>query len=101
MAMLVIYCPECQNEIKVPEEAEGKKIRCKECDHVFTVEPPPKAKPARPAKKAVPAKPAAAKPAAPARPAKPATKPAKPAKPGAPPPKPGAPPSHRPDLQLD
>jgi predicted Zn finger-like uncharacterized protein len=96
MAMLVINCPECDKEIKVPEDAEGKKIRCKECDHVFVVEPPRKAAPARPAKaaRAVPAKPAPAKPATPAKPV--AAKPATPAKPAAKPAKPAAKPDATP-----
>ncbi len=74
---IVIACPECDKEIKAPEEAIGKKIRCKACDHVFVVKAPPskaapkvaKAIPAKPAKavpaKAVPAKAVPAKPVPP------------------------------------
>jgi DNA-directed RNA polymerase subunit RPC12/RpoP len=32
-----IVCPECQKQMKAPEELQGKKIRCKECGHVFVV----------------------------------------------------------------
>lgn len=41
----VIACPECSKQVKVAEEHIGKKIRCKGCQHVYTVrapgEPPP------------------------------------------------------------
>lgn len=44
MATLAISCPKCENQIKVPFELEGKKIRCKECSYVFVVKAPPGAK---------------------------------------------------------
>jgi predicted Zn finger-like uncharacterized protein len=63
MATTVIACPECDKQLKVPDEVLGKKIRCKECGTTFT------AKPVRTAGKAAPNKPAAApKPAKPAKP---------------------------------
>lgn len=36
----VIACPECEKQVKVSEEHVGKKIRCKGCEHVFTVKAP-------------------------------------------------------------
>lgn len=54
---IAISCPKCEKQINAPAELEGKKIRCKECRHVFTVKAPPRAKAARPAKPA-PAAPA-------------------------------------------
>jgi hypothetical protein len=55
---IVTTCPECDKEIKVPANLEGKKIRCKGCENVFVVQAtaPAKTKPAKPA-----AKPAAKK----------------------------------------
>ena len=70
MATIVISCPECDKKIKVPAETVGKKIRCKNCEHVFVIKAPSgqgaiaeaKTKPpAAPAKKA--AKPDKAAPA--------------------------------------
>lgn len=60
---IVAACPECQKQIKAPEELAGKKVRCKGCGHVFvmTAAPTEKPKDAKPA----PAK-AKAKAAAPA-----------------------------------
>jgi predicted Zn finger-like uncharacterized protein len=88
--VIVVTCPECEKQVKVRAESEGKKVRCTGCEHVFV------ARTAAPAKKAAPAaaKPKAkkdealdvvpvkeeSKPAAKAKPAKPA-KPAAPAKP--------------------
>ena len=31
MATLVITCPDCKKQMKVPETVRGKKVRCKEC----------------------------------------------------------------------
>jgi DNA-directed RNA polymerase subunit RPC12/RpoP len=39
-----IACPKCENEIKVPADLAGKKIRCKECRHAFVVKAPPGSK---------------------------------------------------------
>jgi predicted Zn finger-like uncharacterized protein len=39
---MLISCPECQTKIKAPDSMLGKKIRCKECKHVFLVQPPAK-----------------------------------------------------------
>jgi hypothetical protein len=60
---ITVNCPECDKKMKVPEDARGKKVRCKACEHVFVVpggaaKPPDKAKPAKPASK--PTKPGAA-----------------------------------------
>jgi predicted Zn finger-like uncharacterized protein len=56
-------CPECKTKIKVPDSMLGKKIRCKECKHVFVVALPEKSKAITAEKKAAPikAKPAEAK----------------------------------------
>ena len=82
MATLVINCPECDKAIKVPAEAVGKKVRCKNCEHVFVIKAPVardaiapagKKEPSAPAKPAKGAKPdKAIKPQQPAKPAKPA-----------------------------
>lgn len=50
---IVISCPECDKQMKVPEDLAGKKIRCKECDATFTVKKPK----GEPAKSKPPAKP--------------------------------------------
>jgi predicted Zn finger-like uncharacterized protein len=34
-ATMVISCPECDKQIKVSSELEGKKVRCKSCGHTF------------------------------------------------------------------
>ncbi len=51
MATITISCPKCENQIKLPADLEGKKIRCKECTHVFVVKLPPEAKAAVKAEK--------------------------------------------------
>lgn len=75
MAMLVINCPECDKPIKVPADAVGKKVRCKNCEHVFVIKAPAAKDAIAPAGKKgppAPAKPAkGAKPQQPAKPAKP------------------------------
>jgi hypothetical protein len=43
---IAISCPKCENTIKAPAELAGKKIRCKECQHVFVVKAPPAPRPA-------------------------------------------------------
>jgi DNA-directed RNA polymerase subunit RPC12/RpoP len=62
MATIAISCPKCDNRIQGPPELVGKKIRCKECRHVFVVKAPAAARTA--AKGGKPAK-EAAKPKAP------------------------------------
>jgi hypothetical protein len=49
---IAISCPKCEKQINAPASVAGKKIRCKECRHVFTVKAPPaaKARPGKPAK---------------------------------------------------
>jgi DNA-directed RNA polymerase subunit RPC12/RpoP len=37
MATIEISCPKCEKQIKAPADLVGKKIRCKECLHVFLV----------------------------------------------------------------
>jgi predicted Zn finger-like uncharacterized protein len=78
---MVITCPECDKQINAPDHLAGKKIRCKDCGHVFVVPAAvkaaaTKAKPAaKPAPKKGPAAEAAkakAKPKAPSPAAKPA-----------------------------
>lgn len=69
---ITIECPECETRVKVRSEVEGKKVRCKECEHVYVArtvsDKVTSGKPAakKPAAKAEPAK----KPAAKAAPAK-------------------------------
>lgn len=44
---IIVACPECQKQLKVPADAQGKKVRCK-CGHVFAAQPaaPEKTRPA-------------------------------------------------------
>src|SRR5260370_30925975 len=51
---VTVSCPECDKKIKVPEDALGKKIRCKGCDEVFVAKAPGRQAPAKkaPAKSA-------------------------------------------------
>jgi predicted Zn finger-like uncharacterized protein len=44
---VVVSCPECSTKIKVREELQGKKVRCKGCGHTFVapVGPPRKTSP--------------------------------------------------------
>ena len=66
-----ITCTQCGNASRVPAEAVGKKIRCKQCNAVFVVQAnAPKPAPAPVAAKPPAAKAPAAKPAAKAAPAK-------------------------------
>src|SRR6476659_6476046 len=37
MATIEFSCPKCEKQIKAPADLVGKKIRCKECLHVFVV----------------------------------------------------------------
>jgi DNA-directed RNA polymerase subunit RPC12/RpoP len=37
---IAISCPKCEKEIRAPADLVGKKIRCKDCRHVFTVKAP-------------------------------------------------------------
>ena len=37
MSTRSISCPKCQKLMKVPEEAVGKRVRCKACEQVFTI----------------------------------------------------------------
>src|SRR5262245_4025175 len=37
MATIDIACPKCGNKSKGPDNLQGKKIRCKQCEHVFVV----------------------------------------------------------------
>lgn len=69
---ITITCPECDKLLKVPSQAEGKKVRCSACDATFIAHAeddeedsgrPGKAKATKPAK-AAPAKVEKAKPAA-------------------------------------
>ncbi|HEV3237575.1 MAG TPA: hypothetical protein VGZ25_11340 [Gemmataceae bacterium] len=58
--MIPINCPHCKKENKGPAELLGKKLRCKNCGEIFTVQkakgPAPKTPSAKPAKQAKPVK---------------------------------------------
>jgi hypothetical protein len=48
---IVVECPSCGQKLKVPENLEGKKVRCSKCQGTFTAEapappPPPPEEPA-------------------------------------------------------
>ena len=66
---ILIVCPECDKQIKAPDNVLGKKVRCKSCQAVFVAKKSPAKSPA-----AKPAKPPAGKPTKPqaGKPAKPA-----------------------------
>jgi hypothetical protein len=69
MSSIVLNCPECDKQVKVPADAVGKKVRCKSCQHVFVAQQPGgKAAPAKPAP--VKAAKAAGKPGGPGKAAK-------------------------------
>jgi len=58
---VVIMCPECDKEIRVSPQLQGKKIKCKDCSHIFVVKIPksaqaeqPKPTKSDPGKKPVP-----------------------------------------------
>jgi len=57
-SMIPIVCPHCKKVNQGPAELLGKKLRCKNCGEIFTVQkskaPPPKAPLTKPAKKAKP-----------------------------------------------
>lgn len=47
--LMVVACPECQKQLKVPDDLKGKKVRCKGCEHIFVIAAPATDKPAKPA----------------------------------------------------
>src|SRR5262245_28117899 len=48
---ILVSCPNCQKQIRAPEGARGKKVRCKSCGEIFPLSAPPGAKaPPAPAK---------------------------------------------------
>lgn len=46
-ASIVLSCPKCKEQIRAPEAARGKKVRCKKCSEVFPVPGPPAKAPVR------------------------------------------------------
>ena len=44
MPALIAVCPKCNNDAPVPEEAIGKKVKCKKCQNIFVIEPLPTGK---------------------------------------------------------
>jgi DNA-directed RNA polymerase subunit RPC12/RpoP len=36
---ILISCPECSKKLRTPSRLQGKKIRCKACNHIFTATP--------------------------------------------------------------
>ena len=44
MPAVIAVCPNCSNGAPVPEEATGKKVKCKKCATIFVVEPVPAGK---------------------------------------------------------
>ena len=51
---ITLSCPNCQQQIKAPQEAAGKQVRCKACGEVFTAQAAPGK--TKPVAKAAPAK---------------------------------------------
>jgi hypothetical protein len=70
-AIIVVVCPTCDKHLNVPAEVQGKRIRCKNCQSVFTAKPAAGAKAAKPAPsaKSTPKSSPRTKPNAPAAPA--------------------------------
>lgn len=64
---ILVSCPECKKQIKLPVEVRGKTIRCKSCGHAFKL---PTAQAAKENPAARPVQAAAPKPAASAKPEK-------------------------------
>src|SRR5579871_4490866 len=44
----VVACPQCRQELKLPEELVGRAVQCPECKHTFTAAVTPAATPAAP-----------------------------------------------------
>jgi DNA-directed RNA polymerase subunit RPC12/RpoP len=40
-ATITVVCPECNKSIQAPADFAGKKVRCKECGHIFHANPAP------------------------------------------------------------
>jgi hypothetical protein len=51
MPALIAVCPKCNNDAPVPEEAIGKKVKCKKCQTIFVIEPLPTGKLEKPGPK--------------------------------------------------
>jgi DNA-directed RNA polymerase subunit RPC12/RpoP len=49
MPAITVVCPECEGKMKASADAEGRKVRCKACGHVFVVPRGAAAKVAQPA----------------------------------------------------
>src|SRR5689334_8875968 len=65
---LTATCPKCATSSAVPDEALGRKVRCKRCQNIFIVEAAPASAETSFAPEATPG-PDASKPTTPARPA--------------------------------
>jgi hypothetical protein len=37
-AAITVVCPECEGKMKAPADAQGKRVRCKACSHIFVVQ---------------------------------------------------------------
>ena len=37
---MIIQCPFCRSESRIPSDKEGAKVRCGECSKVYTARPP-------------------------------------------------------------
>src|SRR5947209_5672693 len=46
MSELILNCPQCQRQLRVPGELLGKKVKCPTCEVVFTAEAPKEELPA-------------------------------------------------------
>jgi hypothetical protein len=38
--IISVACPQCKQQIRAPAEAQGKKVRCKNCGTIFPLNPP-------------------------------------------------------------
>jgi hypothetical protein len=36
-AAITVVCPECEGKMRAPADAEGKRVRCKACSHIFVI----------------------------------------------------------------
>lgn len=53
-ASILVSCPHCRKQIRAPEEAQGKKVRCKNCGQIFPLEAPAGKRPSPPPRAAKP-----------------------------------------------
>jgi predicted Zn finger-like uncharacterized protein len=56
---VTVPCPSCGTNLRIPDTAVGKRVKCSKCETAFTAEPPAEAPPAEAVQAEVPARKAA------------------------------------------